>query len=78
MRASDYIHRTDYQVWPKHVADSYAIGDDFARKNKGKYFKGEEVILVDGDDVSDQWRIVKYGRFVNNVCVGIVGMAIPI
>jgi PAS domain-containing protein len=78
LAAKDYIFRTDEDVWGAEIADNYKIGDTYAKENPGKYFIGTEKIILDGRDHSHKWRVVKYGRFVNNVCVGITGMAIPI
>ena len=75
--AEDYVGATDFDIWPKSVAERFVENDKKARKRDG-YWMGIEPIWIKNSDISPYWRIAKYGRFVGNVCVGIAGIAIPV
>ena len=75
---SDYLNHTDYDVWPKEIADEFNRNDKAVVKSRKKYWVGTEPIIVAGNDISDEWKIIKYVRFAGKVPLGISGVAVPI
>lgn len=75
--SKDYIGHTDFDIWPTEVAEAFAENDNRAKGKEG-YWMGIEPIWIKSSDISPYWRVVKYGRFVGNVCVGVAGIAIPV
>lgn len=72
----DYIGKTDYHIWPEDVAAKYIQND--LRAMKSEYWIGEEKIMVNDNNVGNIWQILKYGRYMDGVCVGVTGKAIPV
>ena len=42
-----------------------------------KIWFGEEPIVLNGKDVTKEWKMLKYVRFAGDLKIGIGGMAIP-
>lgn len=70
----DYIGKTDFDVWPKEVAESFRNHDKLVMRTK-KVFNGEEDVLIGGEMI--QYSIIKYPRYAGRVIIGIAGIAIP-
>jgi PAS domain-containing protein len=71
----DYLHKTDYDVWPEDIAAEYIRNDRLVMRTR-KTWKGTETIL-DHQGNKSQWQIIKYPRKAGGVLIGIAGMAIP-
>lgn len=84
LKAEDYIGKTDFDIWPEEIAKEYEKNDMVVKTGRQPYWVGEESIMIADNDISKEWKVIKYGRFMgrdyNNrpVCVGIAGMAIPL
>ena len=74
---SDYIGKTDSDVWPENVAQEFIGNDILTLQSEKKIWFGKETILIKDIDVSDNWRVLKYVRYAGNIAVGIAGIAIP-
>ena len=74
---SDYIGKTDSDVWPENVAQEFISNDILTLQSEKKIWFGKETILIKDVDVSDNWRVLKYVRYAGNIAVGIAGIAIP-
>ena len=74
---SDYIGKTDSDVWPENVAQEFIGNDILTLQSEKKIWFGKETILIKDFDVSDNWRVLKYVRYAGNIAVGIAGIAIP-
>jgi hypothetical protein len=74
---SDYIGKTDSDVWPENVAQEFIGNDILTLQSEKKIWFGKETILIKDVDVSDNWRVLKYVRYAGNIAVGIAGIAIP-
>ena len=74
---SDYIGKTDSDVWPENVAQEFIANDILTLQSEKKIWFGKETILIKDVDVSDNWRVLKYVRYAGNIAVGIAGIAIP-
>ena len=73
---SDYIGKTDSDVWPENVAQEFIGNDILTLQSEKKIWFGKETILIKDVDVSDNWRVLKYVRYAGNIAVGIAGIAI--
>lgn len=71
----DYLHHTDYDVWPEEVAAEYVRNDQMVMRTQ-QTWRGTETI-VDHQGKKTQWIIIKYPRLAGGVLIGIAGMAIP-
>lgn len=74
----DYIGKSDYDIWPKDVADQYTKHDAELIKGKENVWMGQEVIILNDKDESENYRIVKFKRWLGNTVVGLGGFAIKI
>lgn len=74
---SDYIGKTDSDVWPGNVAQEFIGNDILTLQSEKKIWFGKETILIKDVDVSDNWRVLKYVRYAGNIAIGIAGIAIP-
>ena len=74
---SDYIGKTDSDVWPENVAQEFISNDILTLQSEKKIWFGKETILIKDVDVSDNWRVLKYVRYAGNIAVGVAGIAIP-
>jgi hypothetical protein len=74
---SDYIGKTDSDVWPENVAQEFIGNDILTLQSEKKIWFGKETILIKDVDVSDNWRVLKYVRYAGNIAIGIAGIAIP-
>ena len=74
---SDYIGKTDSDVWPENVAQEFIGNDILTLQSEKKIWFGKETILIKDVDVSDNWRVLKYVRYAGNIPVGVAGIAIP-
>lgn len=76
--ANDYIGKTDFDIWPEDVAIIYQRNDHKIKTKSKRYYIGEEPIHIKGSDISEDWKVIKYGRFIHNTCVGVAGIAMPV
>lgn len=74
---SDYIGKTDSDVWPENIAQEFIGNDILTLQSEKKIWFGKETILIKDVDVSDNWRVLKYVRYAGNIAVGVAGIAIP-
>lgn len=75
---TQYIGKTDYDIWPLQVAEEYSRHDKLVLKGKQAVWTGDENIMIDGVDNSKSYRIIKFKRFAGGVVIGTGGFAIPI
>ena len=73
----DYIGKTDFEIWDEEIAKIYKENDVAVLNSVKKIWFGEEPILLNGKDVTKQWKMLKYVRFAGDLKIGIGGMAIP-
>lgn len=73
-----YIGKTDYDIWPKNVAEEYDNHDKLVLKSKSPVWTGEEIIVVDGINNSKSYRVIKFKRFAGGMIIGTGGFAIPL
>lgn len=74
---ADYIGKTDYDIWDDETAKEYQQNDVKVLNSIEKVWFGKEKIVLNGVDVTDQWKMLKYVRFAGDLEIGIGGMAIP-
>lgn len=75
LEAGDYIGKTDYDIYPKDVADLYRQNDMEVVSSKSVILKLETVITSNG---TSQWIIIKWPWMSpNGEVLGVRGMAIP-
>lgn len=70
--ASDYIGKTDKDVWEKATAEVFAANDRIVTRSKKPYQTQETINLGKHLEV---WEILKYPRFSGNTLIGIGGIA---
>tara|TARA_Y100001963_G_scaffold152551_1_gene237609 strand:- start:1251 stop:1880 length:630 start_codon:yes stop_codon:yes gene_type:complete len=70
--ASDYIGKTDKDVWDKATAESFASNDRIVMRSKKPFQTQESINLENHIEV---WEILKYPRFSGNTLIGIGGIA---
>lgn len=75
---SDYIGKTDLEFWGDDIGKSYGDGDMRTLNSKSGIWVGTELIVLKGNVISENWRIVKHLRYLGNTPIGIQGIAIPI
>lgn len=74
----DPVGKTDFDSWPEDLAREFWSHDLIARET-GRPWAGKERIIRDGNDVSDRWKIVKYGLYDDyGNASGSAGFAVPI
>ena len=71
----DYIGKTDYDVWPKDVADEFSKNDNKVIANKGFWVGQEDIPTPEGELV--KWHIIKFSRMSGGKLLGVAGVAIP-
>jgi len=76
-KESDYIGKTDIDLWGEEIGKSYQASDRKSLRYKGGIIITNEKVIVNGDDVSDSWEIVKWVRYVGDAPIGYYGVAIP-
>lgn len=76
LEAKDYLFKKDEDVWGAAIAKEYGR-HDYVAKVKG-LFIGNETISLKGSDISEEWHVVKYARYLGGVLIGIAGIAIPV
>ena len=71
-----YLGYTDYDVWPKKIADEFTRNDKWVIEN-GKKWQGYETVIVNGNIT--QWRIIKWPIWNEKMTeiVGVAGLAMP-
>lgn len=74
---ADYIGKTDFDIWDEETAKEYQQNDVKVLNSIEKVWFGKEKIILNGVDVTDQWKMLKYVRFAGDLEIGIGGMAIP-
>jgi hypothetical protein len=76
-KKSDYIGKTDREYWKvKEVYEMYEKHDRLVISGALPYYRGEEMIVTGGDDISNKWMVVKY-RYPGPGGIGVAGFAIP-
>ena len=75
--AADYIGKFDRDIWPANLAQEYVENDKKTLKLKETTVLTEYVIL-NNEDHSQEWKVVKYLRYVGKTVIGIGGIAIPL
>lgn len=73
-KASDYIGKSDSEVWGEEIAKEYRIHDNLALLYD--FWKGIEHVQTPSEIT--EWIIIKYARYVGKAKIGIAGIAIPI
>ena len=76
-KKEDYIGKTDFDIWDEDVAKVYKENDLAVLHSEKKIWFGEEPIVLNGKDVTKDWKTLKYVRFAGDLEIGIGGMAIP-
>lgn len=74
---ADYIGKTDFDIWDEETAKEYQENDVKVLNSIEKVWFGKEKIVLNGVDVTDSWKMLKYVRFAGDLEIGIGGMAIP-
>jgi hypothetical protein len=74
---ADYLGKTDFDIWDEDVAKEYQQNDVAVLQSPEKVWFGDERIIINGVDVTKEWKTLKYVRFAGDLEVGIGGMAIP-
>lgn len=74
---ADYVGKTDFDIWDEETAKEYQQNDVKVLNSIEKVWFGKEKIVLNGVDVTDQWKMLKYVRFAGDLEIGIGGMAIP-
>lgn len=75
---TQYIGKTDFDIWPTDVAEEYASHDKLVLKSKSPVWTGEESIVVDGINNSKSYSVIRFKRFAGGMVIGSGGFAIPI
>lgn len=75
---TQYIGKTDYDIWPLDVATEFNNHDKLVLKSKSPVWTGEENIVVDGVNNSKSYRVIKFKRFAGGMVIGSGGFAIPL
>lgn len=76
LTAQDYIGKTDFDIWPEEVARKFVDNDNRAFATNNTQYTLEPVPGTNGEIT--EWIIVKYIRYIDNIAVGIAGMALPL
>ena len=74
---ADYIGKTDFDIWDEETARQYQENDVRVLNSIEKVWFGKEKIVLNGVDVTNDWKMLKYVRFAGDLEIGIGGMAIP-
>ncbi len=77
----EYVGKTDEEYWGEH-GKRYRAGDIKGMAIEGKVWIGEEPIIINGTDISDEWFVAKYGIWTGGdhgprICVANPGLAFP-
>jgi hypothetical protein len=75
--AKDYINKTDTEIWGADVSAEFSYHDNMALNSKNGYWSGKEKIIINGEDITENWTMVKYVRYAGKTPIGIGGIAIP-
>lgn len=70
--AENYVGKSDYDVWPKEIADAFMKNDEIVKRTR-KHVMTKE--LAKTKDYEGYWRVLKYPRFEGRTLVGIGGIA---
>jgi hypothetical protein len=73
----DYMGKKDVDIWGEEIGKKYIESDKKTLAMKGKSYLTLDPIILNGNNLSEHWKIIKYLRFVGKVVVGIGGIAIP-
>lgn len=77
IKKSEYIGKKDREFWKlPEVYEMYEKHDRLVQSGTLPYYRGEELIVVDGENISEKWMIVKY-RYPTTEGMGVAGFAIP-
>ena len=77
LNRADYIGKTDFDIWDEETARQYQENDVRVLNSIEKVWFGKEKIVLNGVDVTNDWKMLKYVRFAGDLEIGIGGMAIP-
>lgn len=69
---SQYVGNTDYDVWPKKIADQFKKNDTVVKRTR-KHIQTQEMIEV--DEHVQIWEVLKYPRYEGSTFIGIGGIA---
>ena len=67
----------DADIWGIEIGRIYKETDKKTLRLKGTHYIAEDPIIIQGDDVTQKWKVIKYLRYVGKIVVGIGGIAIP-
>jgi PAS domain-containing protein len=70
IKSADYINKTDYDVWPKEIADKYVDTDN-------EVISGSSEYVVDFHETIDH-IVIKWKRRAGNIVIGIAGICVPL
>lgn len=73
--STDYIGKSDIDVWDESTCTIFAYSDNMIRKGKDVYYTTVDIPFT--DSYTDKWIVVKYPRLINGDIIGIGGLAIP-
>lgn len=68
----DYLGKTDFEIWPREVAEEYRKHDQEVMETE-RTFNGRETV-VDNTGKEIKWRVMKFFRKIPR---GVVGIAFP-
>lgn len=77
VKREEYIGKTDTEFWGEKIGKEYRKNDQLA-KARNTYIIVKETIKVGDADVTEDWIIMKYPRYYNDVFIGIAGIAFPL
>ena len=69
---SQYVGNTDYDVWPKEIADQFKKNDTKVKRTR-KHLQTQEFLEV--DEHVQVWEVLKYPRYEGSTFIGIGGIA---
>lgn len=72
LKATDYVGKTDFEVWPKETAEEFIAHDRKVARLKRKIEFTEN--WKDDDGNLYEGEVIKYPRFVGNTVIGIGGV----
>lgn len=71
----DYVGKSDYDIWPKEIAEVFMKNDILIRRKREPRLITENIPDAMGKLI--EWNILKYPRMSGNQLIGIAGIAIP-
>lgn len=68
--ATDYIGKTDFDIWPKEIAAVF-------KKNDIEAIETGRAVWAIEEGNGQKYQVIKYIRYAGNIKLGIAGIAIP-